>query len=125
MEPEGQQPEAQPGFCYTDGVETQTHPLLTVGPGVSLWPSRMLLHLENGNNFLDFFLLEPPPQPSKSGRSKSFSICRTEGTMLPTLPKGGLKTQREQPEGRQSVLEGSMPSTRFDAGKLSAMCLDH
>lgn len=71
--------------------------------------------------------LSPPPhppslQPSKSGRSKSFSICRTEGTMLPTLPKSGLKTQREQPEGRQSVLEGSMPSTRF---KLSAMYLDH
>lgn len=42
--------------------------------------------------------------------------------MLPTLPKSGLKTQREQPEGRQSVLEGSMPSTRF---KPSAMYLDH
>lgn len=42
--------------------------------------------------------------------------------MLPTLPKSGLKTQREQSEGRQSVLEGSMPSTRF---KLSATYLDH
>lgn len=68
--------------------------------------------------------LSPPPSLLKVG-DPSFSICRTKGTMLPTLPKGGLKTQREQPEGRQSVLEGSMPSTRFDAGKLSAMCLDH
>lgn len=37
--------------------------------------------------------------------------------MLPTLPKGGLKIQREQPEGRQPVLESTMPSTRFDVRK--------